>query len=120
MSERATSQKLGSRASGVTHLPLALRQPLKFTLLGRQDLLHLGAEGQAPGVALGSREVSALRAANCKSQQGWASPPPPHSTSAQAWDAGSGMPRQGRISGQLPRLRPRCGDKVEAQRARPG
>lgn len=76
MSEHATSQKLGSRASGVTHLPLALRQPLKFTLLGRQDLLHLGAEGQAPGVALGSREVSALRAANCKSQQGWASPPP--------------------------------------------
>lgn len=30
------------------------------------------------------------------------------------------MPRQGWISGQLPRLRPRWGDKVEAQRARPG
>lgn len=81
MSERVTSQKLGSRASAVTHLPLALHQLLKFMLLGLQDLLHLGAEGQAPGVALGSREVSAPRAADSKSQQGRASiphaPPPP-------------------------------------------
>lgn len=42
----------------VTHLPLALSQLLHLTLLGLQDLLHLGAEGQVPRVALGSREVS--------------------------------------------------------------
>ena len=48
-----------SRGALVTHLLLALSQPLHFTLLGLQHLLHLGAEGQAPGVALGSREVSA-------------------------------------------------------------
>lgn len=48
-----------SRGALVTHLLLALGQPLHLALLGLQHLLHLGAEGQAPGVALGSREVSA-------------------------------------------------------------
>lgn len=57
--QTVTPQRLGPQASAVTHLPLAFCQPLKFTLLGLQDLLHLRAEGQAPGVALGSREVSA-------------------------------------------------------------
>lgn len=57
--QTVTPQRLGSQVSAVTHLPLAFRQPLKFTLLGLQDLLHLRADGQAPGVALGSREISA-------------------------------------------------------------
>lgn len=84
MGVRACAQKSGSRGSAVTHLPLALSQPLKFTLLGLQDLLHLGAEGQAPGVALQSRQVSAPGAAHSKPQQGRASP---HSTSSRpgAW-----------------------------------
>lgn len=59
MSEAVNPQKLGSRGGPVTHLPLALHQLVHLTLLGLQDLLHLGAERQVPGSALGSREVSA-------------------------------------------------------------
>lgn len=58
MSEAANPQKLGSWGGPVTHLPLVFRQLMYLTFLGFQDLLHLGAEGQVPGVTLGSREVS--------------------------------------------------------------
>lgn len=60
MSEAVNPQKLSSRGGPVTHLPLALHQLVHLTLLGLQDFLHLGAERQVPGGALGSREVSGL------------------------------------------------------------
>lgn len=53
------SSEIGLPGKPVTHLLLALSQALHHAFLGLQDLLHLGAEGQAPGVALGSRKVSA-------------------------------------------------------------
>ena len=98
MGVRACAQKSGSRGSAVTHLPLALSQPLKFTLLGLQDLLHLGAEGQAPGVALQSRQVSAPALHTLSPSRAG----PPHTPPHPGPGPGSRMPEQGGISGQLP------------------
>lgn len=92
-----------SRGALVTHLLLALGQPLHLALLGLQHLLHLGAEGQAPGVALGSREVSAPPV--------WPSPRLSRPGSALPMchlHSGLGRPvqdvstRRGGVSGQLP------------------
>ena len=109
-----------SRGALLSHLPLALGQPLHLALLGLQHLLHLGAEGQAPGVALGSREVSAPPV--------WPSPRfsrPGLALSACHLHPGLGCPvqdvstRRG-VSGQLPWPRQQGDRGPESGRSGPG
>lgn len=100
-------QKLGLRGGPVTHLPVALGQLLHLMLLGLQDLLHLGAEGQVPGVTLESRGVSAAALQDLRPTQAGPAPTTLHSSPPRPGMQGSGCPRKEGVSGQLPQLKPR-------------
>lgn len=100
-------QKLGPQGGPVTHLPVALGQLLHLMLLGLQDLLHLGAEGQVPGVTLGSREVSAAVLQDLRPTRAGPALPTLCSSPPRPGMEGSGCPRKEGVSGQLPRLKPR-------------
>lgn len=58
-----------------THLSLALCQPLNLLLLGLQNLLHVCAEGHAPGVALQRKRVSPALQTPEPARLGWTAPP---------------------------------------------
>lgn len=99
------SSKLGSWGSPATHLPLALSQLLHFMLLGLQDLLYLGTEGQVPGVTLGSRVVLVPILQNWRPSRAGPALPTLHSYPGLRCRVQHILARRG--PGQLPWLRPR-------------
>lgn len=84
----AESSEIGRRAAH-THLPLALSQLLRLALLGLQDLLHLGVEGQVPGVTLRRERPQALGAASQPQPGSTFTPPGPGGGGAGSQKKGS-------------------------------